>query len=149
MLRSTTARDVDVTFTVRSDKAPTGDGITVYGVGRSVGGGSSEYRPRIRLAADGAVWVRAVRYLSGAQTALGTDVQVPGIAYTAGMRLRVRAQVAGASPTTIRLKVWVDGATEPAAWQSVVTDSSAPLQAPGRPAFVRSSRSTAPTRPSC
>ncbi len=131
MLRSVSAVDVDLTFTVRSDKLPTGDGITIYGVGRSVGGGTSEYRPRIRLAPGGGVWLRAVRYLSGAQSALGTDVQVPGLSYTPDARLRVRVQLAGASPTTIRIKVWADGTAEPPGWQSVVTDASAPLQGPG------------------
>ena len=36
------------------------------------------------------------------------------------------------SPTTIRVKVWRVGTTEPAAWDLQVTDSSSGLQSAGR-----------------
>ena len=37
----------------------------------------------------------------------------------------------GASPTTIRIRAWVDGTTEPTTWTYTGTDSVAALQAPG------------------
>ena len=45
--------------------------------------------------------------------------------------VHVRLQVTGTDPTTIRLKVWPAGATEPAAWQTTATDSTAALQGAG------------------
>ena len=43
----------------------------------------------------------------------------------------MRLQVTGTNPTTIRLKVWPAGATEPTAWQTTATDSTAALQGAG------------------
>jgi hypothetical protein len=46
-------------------------------------------------------------------------------------QLRLRLQVTGTSPTTIRSKVWRDGAAEPAAWQVTAEDSTESLQKAG------------------
>jgi large repetitive protein len=43
----------------------------------------------------------------------------------------MRLQVSGASPTTLRGKVWAASAAEPSAWMMQTTDSTAGLQAPG------------------
>jgi hypothetical protein len=40
-------------------------------------------------------------------------------------------QVTGTNPTTVRLKVWPATGTEPAAWQTTATDTTAALQNPG------------------
>ena len=45
--------------------------------------------------------------------------------------IRVRAQVSGTSPTTIRIRAWADGSPEPGTWAYTVTNSVAELQAPG------------------
>src|SRR5690606_41925359 len=44
--------------------------------------------------------------------------------------VNLRIEVAGASPTTSRAKLWT-GSTEPSGWQWQVTDSTAGLQVPG------------------
>jgi hypothetical protein len=41
----------------------------------------------------------------------------------------------GAGPTTIRIKAWADGQTEPANWQYTATNSAANLQVAGNPGF--------------
>ena len=43
----------------------------------------------------------------------------------------MRLVATGASPTTLQLKVWLDGQPEPAGWQLTVQDSEAALQGAG------------------
>ena len=56
---------------------------------------------------------------------------MPGVTYTAGMQLKLRFQVTGTAPTTLRLKVWPASATEPTTWQKTATDAGAGLQSAG------------------
>jgi len=65
---------------------------------------------------------------SGTALAGGT---LAGVTLTPGAVLHVRTQAVGTSPTTLRARAWLDGTTEPAAWQYTATDSTAALQAPG------------------
>jgi hypothetical protein len=65
----------------------------------------------------------------------------------AGGYIWIRAQVVGTNPTTINVKAWADGTTQPATWQFTATDSNAALQAPGSVGmrvYVSSSSSTPP-----
>jgi len=48
-----------------------------------------------------------------------------------GTKYNVRLQVFGTGTTTIRSKIWAQGATEPVAWQLTTTDTTAALQAAG------------------
>src|SRR4029079_12100141 len=43
----------------------------------------------------------------------------------------MRALVTGVNPTTVRVKAWADGTTQPANWQSTATDSAPELQLAG------------------
>jgi hypothetical protein len=61
---------------------------------------------------------------------LGTGV-VTGLSQSGGAFFWVRAQVVGTNPTTINVKVWADGSSEPSTWQFTASDSTATLQAPG------------------
>jgi hypothetical protein len=56
---------------------------------------------------------------------------VPGLTYTPGSFIWLRAQFSGTSPTTIRIRAWADGSPEPATWQYTATNSAAALQAAG------------------
>jgi hypothetical protein len=106
---------------------------------------SGEYTSKVRLLSTGAVRVQLMKVVGGAETALTTDAQVSGITYTAGMKLRVRVQATGASPTTVRTKVWVEGTTEPTAWFQTVTDSTSGLQTPGGVGYIVYQSSSATT----
>jgi PKD repeat protein len=111
---------VDVTLTT----LPTGGGSYSTVVGRQVG--ASLY--------SGSAWVKstgqvAVVLKQGA-TVLG-NVVVPGLTYAPGTTLNMRVQVTGTNPTTIRARVWPDGASEPTTWTASATDATAALQAPG------------------
>ena len=126
MLNAVSITDTDFSTVFTTDKAPTGGGQYVSLVGRAVTGGS-EYRAKLLLASTGAVTAYLTRVDAGTEVSLGSAV-VPGLTYTAGTKLQVRFQAVGTSPTTLRVKVWPQGQTEPAAWVLSRTDSTAALQ---------------------
>ncbi len=129
-LGGATATSADVSVTLALDKRPTASAYLDV-VGRRVAT-NREYAGLLTLTAGGGVQAN-VRKLDGSGTAvsLATTVTVPGLSYTAGTQLNARLQVQGTSPTTLRLKVWANGAAEPAAWTVTATDSSAALQVAG------------------
>ena len=51
------------------------------------------YRVKVRIATNGAVFVRASQVISNAETAIGAEVLVPGLTHTPGDFIRVRAQL--------------------------------------------------------
>jgi len=112
---------------VSTDKVQTGGGTYVSVIGRRVG--TADYRAKLRYLPNGTVTASLVRNQAGETTF--TSATVPGLTVTAGQRLQVRFQVSGASPTTLAMKVWPVGSTEPAAWTLTASDSSAGLQQAG------------------
>jgi hypothetical protein len=73
---------------------------------------------------------------------------VSGLTYFALTNLRIRLQVVGTNPTTLRAKVWSSSGTEPAAWTASATDTTAALQAPGSVglmSYLSGSSTNAPT----
>jgi len=119
--------NADVTATLSTDRLSTGTSFATL-QGRRVG--NDAYGARVRLGADGSIQVHATREVAGTTTALGGGA-VTGLTFAANDQLLVRTQVQGTSPTTIRVKVWKAGTTEPADWRATVTDSSASLQVAG------------------
>jgi PKD repeat protein len=128
-LGAVSTRDVDLVDTVWAETAPTGGGVYLSSSVRSTSAG--EYRSRVRLQSDGKVLFNLSKVVGATETAISTQIVVSGITYTAGMKLMVRTQAVGSSPTTLRAKVWVAGTTEPAAWLQSVTDSTAEVQGAG------------------
>jgi len=146
-LPSASSSSLDLTFTMGSDKVVTGSGLYVSAIGRHVAG-AGDYRAVVRLRSDGAVALRLSRAAAnGAETVLVPESVVGGVTYSASQALRVRLQVTGTSPTTVRAKVWKVGATEPAAWAMSVTDTTAALQTAGYPGFVTYLSSSATNAP--
>ncbi|MEQ4518932.1 PKD domain-containing protein [Pseudarthrobacter sp. B907] len=123
---SATATDLSVKFA--QDKIATGGGTYVGAVGRKVG--DDEYRAKLRIAATGAATLFLTRVSGGTETTL-QSAAVAGLTVAANDQLRLRVQVTGTSPTTVRAKIWRDGAAEPAAWGLTATDSTPSLQAAG------------------
>ncbi|MFI7589617.1 PKD domain-containing protein [Spongisporangium articulatum] len=128
-LGSVSSTTTDLTGTVWTDSMPTGAGIYLAISGRSTTAG--DYRARVRIGTDGAVSAGVTVSAGTAETAIGSQAAVAGLTYAAGDKLNVRTQVSGASPTTIRMKVWKAGTTEPAAWTREVTDSTDGYQVAG------------------
>ena len=129
-LNEVSAQDADLTAVLRFDKAPT---ATIYTsmVARRIG--TSDYRVKVRSAST-STSLDLVRTISGAETVLASQV-VPGFVMTPAATINLRFQTVGSGPTTVRAKIWVDDATEPAAWSLTATDTTAALQGPGAVGF--------------
>jgi hypothetical protein len=115
----------------------------VYAVARKIG--NSEYRPRVVFNPDGTVSVNASIVVNGVETSLGSPVLAPGVNQLSAVWFR--AQVTGSSPTTIRVKAWQAGTSEPAGWQFITTNSNAACQsagAVGLRVYVNSTASNGP-----
>lgn len=119
---SSSSTDVEVKFSL--DTIPTGGGTYATVVGRQ--SGTANYVANAWVKPTGVVQL----VIKQGATVVGTAV-VPGITYTAGMQLQMRMQVIGASPTTIRARIWAVGQPEPTTWLVSVIDSTAGLQGAG------------------
>lgn len=118
----------DVLATVALDKRPNGGGGWTLVRGRITDGG--EYRLKTAYTSGGALSAWLVRSApNGAETVVAPARAVTGT-YAAGTPVRMRLQVTGTSPTTLRAKVWT-GATEPEAWLLETTDATDGLQVAG------------------
>jgi hypothetical protein len=129
MLDEVNQMSVDIRFRVAVSKVPAGNNLIVYAVARR--NTNNEYRPRIMFQPDGSIRVGSSVLVGGSETMLGTPVILSGFKPAAGSFVWVHAQVTGASPTTIRVKAWADGQSEPAAWQYSATSSHAAVQVAG------------------
>ena len=128
-LLSTPLADADVQVRVATDQVPVGSGYWLNVVGRSVSS-ANEYRTRVRFSSTG-LFVGAYRVVNGGSSSvIGAEVPT-GLVATPGQFYRIRMNVSGTNPTTIKIKVWLDGATEPTNWLVTQTDFSASIQAPG------------------
>jgi hypothetical protein len=126
---------------VSVDRIATGSGTYAGVVVRQVG--ASFYQARARFQADGTV---ALQIMQGSSTVLA-NVTVPGITYGAGSRFSIKVEATGASPTTLRAKLWAAGSAEPAAWTLSATDVTAALQTAGSvgvESYVSGSATNAP-----
>ena len=130
----------DVSVTMALQQAATGSGAYASVIGRRVG--TDDYRARAKFLSTGAV---QLQLMHGATTL--TMQTVAGLTYTSGTQLRVRLQVFGTGPTTIRAKVWSVGGTEPSAWQLSTTDATPAMQAPGTVGLALYLGSTATVTP--
>ena len=137
--------DVDVSFSVAANKSAAGSHQFVYAVVRR--NGNNEYRVKLRFDTNGNVYVGASRVVNNVETDIGSMVVVPGLSHPANAIIHFRAQVSGASPTTLKVRAWADGTTEPTTWTYSQTDSNASLQAAGAlglRTYIASATSNAP-----
>jgi alkaline phosphatase len=119
------------TVTFSLDKRPAGSGGWLLLRGRVIDG-VGDYRVKIALSSGGSLSARLYRTnAAGTETAIAGSVTVTGVTYTAGTQLTAALEVVGTSPTTVRAKVWPASGTEPSAWLTTATDTTAGLQAPG------------------
>ena len=87
-----------------------------------------------------------VRTVNGAEVTLANQ-RIPGLVYQPGQVLRLRLQATGTGTTTLRGRLWVDGATEPTTWNLTTTDTTAALQNPGAVGLITYLSSTATNSP--
>jgi PKD repeat protein len=144
---SQTTSETDTTFTDTNVSTGTA-GVYVYVDGRRVST-NNEYDARIRLTPTGGVAVELTKYAGSATaTAIGSEVTLPGVTFTPGTLIKVRFQVSGTSPTTLKVKVWAAASPEPATWTISTTDTSTGLQAAGAvglTTYLSGSTTNAPT----
>ncbi|WP_068920838.1 LamG-like jellyroll fold domain-containing protein [Planobispora rosea] len=134
-LNGVSTTDADVTLSVSSDKAGTGNGVYIWNIGRRISG-VGDYRGRARLLSSGEVRLMLSRTdAANADTVLAAEQTVPGLTYTPGTVLKLRVRATGTSPTTLSAKVWPASGAEPAGWQLTATDATAELQAAGGVGF--------------
>ena len=131
-LGGVSSSDSDITVTMATNKAGTGGGIYFYVIGRRAST-NNEYRALLRFLPTGAVGESITRRSGSATDSLITSEQtVPGLGtYTPGDQLNIRFVVTGTGTTSLKLKVWRAGTTEPVAFQQTVSDTTASLQAAG------------------
>lgn len=139
LLGQTPVRDIDLAASVGVDAAPTTGATYVGVVARNVG--SSYYLVNAWLRTDGTVWLVAQR-----GSTVISSIAVPGLTYSAGDVLKIRASFVGSGTTQLQAKAWKGADAEPAAWQLSATDATAELQVAGSAGFrvSRASTSTAP-----
>jgi hypothetical protein len=123
-------RDVDLKVSFSGDRPASGGGLYVYGALRGAADGSA-YRPKLRIQTNGQIYAHVGRQSSSGETSLGTAALVPGVTFTPGGTIHLRATATGVMPTTIRLRAWAAGQPEPAGWHFTATDSTPSLQQPG------------------
>ncbi|WP_233206052.1 PKD domain-containing protein [Cryobacterium sp. N19] len=123
-LPGATSVDTDLTVSMGTQQAVTGGGTYLSAIGHRVEG--NDYRARAKLLASGAVQVQLMRGATSLKY-----LTVPGLSYAAGDQLKLRLQVTGTSPTTLKAMVWKLGDAVPEAWQVSATDSTAALQQAG------------------
>ena len=128
-LPSVSSATTETALTVTTDRAPTGGGQYVTVMGRRVSD-TTYFGGKLRLGSNGAVTAYLTRVVAGIETTLSTT-PIAGLAYVAGDKLDVRMQVFGTNPTTVRMKVWKSGTSEPVGWATTTTDATAALQAAG------------------
>ncbi len=132
----------DVSTTVAANRVATGGGTWVSVIGRRVG--KAEYRAVVHLRSDRKVGVSLARLdATGKATTLKAERVLPGVAFGATTRLRVRMQVFGTSSAVVRAKVWRYGSSEPTAWSASTTDGTTALRAAGSVGIRASLSSTA------
>jgi PKD repeat protein len=126
---STPSTNTEERYTVAFNQPSTGGGYYFSAIGRQIDS-ANDYRAKFRVAANGTVALWLTKTVGGTETVLASTT-VSGLTVTGPDSLNVRFQVTGTNATTLKAKVWRTGTTEPTAWASTITDSTAVLQAPG------------------
>jgi hypothetical protein len=131
-LESVSVQDVELYGVVKVDKIPTGTNAfsQVYLHGRRIDN-NNRYSGRLRFNVGATLNVSIDRAVTGTFTTIAGPTAISGT-LVVGDLWHLRVQIEGASPTTIRIRAWKDGDTEPTSWQESVTDSGAGLQSTGK-----------------
>ena len=118
--------DVDVTHVASLSAVATGAAWVDATVVRYTDS-SNLYRLHLEFGLAGALGVKIAKAVDGVQTDL-TSVVSTGLTYSAGTKVRVRVRAIG---PTLQIKAWLDGGSEPTAWNAQVDDDDLTGQATG------------------
>ncbi|HEY3834026.1 MAG TPA: PKD domain-containing protein [Acidimicrobiia bacterium] len=148
-LPSVSVLNSDSVIDVSTNPAPAGGtyGQVAYITARRVNA-NTEYRVRLRFLPNDSVHLSFVKTVGNTtEVVIGKEITVAGLTDAASAAFRLRFDVTGTNPTTLKAKVWTTRATEPANWQLTATDSQAALQTAGNPglrAFLGASATNQP-----
>jgi PKD repeat protein len=131
-LKAVSVENVDVVAKVSVDKPVTGGGLYLSLTAR--GSNTDGHRGKIRIQSSGVVTASVQTMVAGVEKDL-RSVNVAGLTFTQADSLLMRVQVTGINATTIRMRVWKQGTTEPGSWLLTQTDSTAGIQKAGGIAF--------------
>lgn len=133
-LSGLSSSSTDTTATFSTDRVASGGPVYFEVVGRRVASNVA-YEGTLLLQTDGTV-ILQLRSLNGGATVVLAQTTATGVSYASGAQLKLRCQVAGTNPTTLRLKAWAAASPEPANFQLAATDSVSALQAAGSVGFA-------------
>jgi RHS repeat-associated protein len=136
-LNAVSAADVQA-YTTFALSEPPADGGTFAGFALRAQT-SAAYEVLANMGSDG----QPIATLRTGASSVLASYALPGASWEDGEIWAIRAEVTGANPSTVRLKVWNTEDPEPATWQLTETDSTAGLQGPGAIGFVGSRESSA------
>jgi hypothetical protein len=131
LLRSVSSANTDLSLAINVNSLAGSTGHWIDLIGRDVTG-QGRYAAQLELANDGKLNVWLVKDVNGTRTSFASGT-VSGLAFNPANTLRARLQVTGTGPTNMRVKVWSDGATEPATWALSASDATSGLQQAGNP----------------
>lgn len=123
-LTATPTQDTDVTTSVRFSAPAVGGPVYPGVVGRRVG--THDYSTTAVVSPNGSARLNIGR--DG--TTISTSPTL-GFTVAAGATVRLRMQTVGSGTTALRARAWLDGTTEPTAWQVSTTDATAANQGAG------------------
>lgn len=133
-LPAVTALDLDVTVDFVVPNGIDGNGTYYRSTPRFISG-KGNYRATVR-AKTGSVFTMTLSvYPTGGTEKMLGSVDLPFSA-APGTVVRVRGQVVGQNPTTLRGSAWRADEPEPSTWVLVATDDTPVLQAPGSPGMM-------------
>lgn len=142
ILNSVIQQDAAMTVRVATDKLAVGGSQKVRLRLRRVDA-KNYYSFEVAFTTSAKLQAQIQAIVNNSQTNLQT-ITIAGLTHTPGQYFWIKAQVSGINPTTLNLKVWQDGTTEPSAWTLTATDSSSVLQVMA-PIALMSSASSAVT----
>jgi hypothetical protein len=123
VLAAASAADVDERIRVAWDKPATGTGALIpLTLLARFQNSLNHYQGRLIQTPAGSVQVQIVKTVGGTNTSLAGPIQIAASS-PAGAFWWLRLQVSG---TTLRIRAWQDGTSEPGTWSSTATDG-APL----------------------
>ncbi|MGH2755206.1 MAG: hypothetical protein ACRDLB_12360, partial [Actinomycetota bacterium] len=124
-LSQTSALNADLQTLIRFPKVPSTGNYFSYALLRKNGG--TYYRIGPYVNAQGDILLRGQ---TGTGSSVFTDVAT-GMTLNTGDVLALRIEIDGASPTSIKAKVWKVGTTEPSSWLVTTSNNAAGLQTAG------------------
>jgi len=131
-------RNVDAVITLANPGAPVTNGVQM-GVAVRLTDASNYYSARASFSPAGQVTAWLAKMVAGVETTILTGSTALS---TGGPDVQLRVQVLG---STLRMRLWYAGSTEPATWDLSVTDTSLTTGTQVAPFATRQVTSTSPT----